>query len=394
MVEANRWILPDGVEDIFPERARSVERMRRRLLDLYECWGYDLVIPPMLEYTESLLTAAGEDLDLMTFRVTDQSSGRMMGIRADITPQTARMDAHSLAVDGPSRLCYAGTVLHTRARDPLSSRTPISIGVELFGERCLQADLEVISLFLESLKVAEVGRVCLDLGHVDICRGLLREAHLDAERERQFFALLQHKAVRDIQQWISTHIKDTRLAQWLMLLPTLMGGTDVLDRAQDQLRGAPCEVLAALKLLREVATAVSQNEVDVYFDLSEMPGYHYHTGLVFGAYARGYGKTLGNGGRYDHIGEAFGRSRPATGFAFDLYALVSQGTIDSGGVKGICFIDSGDREIFTEAERLRAAGERVVQLFAEHQVDYYQINCDRKLLRRKGRVVIKQLCEI
>ena len=194
MKNVDRWLLPDGVDEVLPEQALVVERLRRELLDLYHRWGYDLVIPPMVEFTESLLSGSGSDLDLMTFRVTDQVSGRMMGIRADITPQTARMDAHSLRREGPNRLCYAGTVLHTRPRGPLESRTPISLGVELFGEATLSADIEVIELFLQTLKSSGVDNVHLDLGHVDIFRGILAVANLDSDQESQLFELLQRKA--------------------------------------------------------------------------------------------------------------------------------------------------------------------------------------------------------
>ena len=213
MTIADRWLLPDGVDEVLPERAQVVEYLRRQLLDLYHNWGYDLVIPPMVEFTDSLLSGSGSDLDLMTFRITDQLSGRMMGIRADITPQAARMDAHSLRREGPSRLCYAGTVLHTRPRGPLESRTPISLGVELFGEATMAADIEVIELFLQSLKTSGVVNVHLDLGHVDIFRGLLADADLNSDLESELFELLQRKASRELSQWIESNISEERLAQ-------------------------------------------------------------------------------------------------------------------------------------------------------------------------------------
>lgn len=391
MTIKNHWILPDGVEDVLPIRARSIEYMRRQLLDLYHSWGYDLVIPPMLEFTDSLLGAAGDDLDLLTFRLTDQVSGRMMGVRADITPQTARIDASSLAVGGPSRMCYAGTVLHTRARDALSSRTPISIGVELFGETSLQADIEVISLFLKSLQIVCVDAVCLDLGHVDICRGLLDAAQLSAAQEAEFIALLQRKAVGEIEHWVATNIVDENVAVWLLLLPNLIGGMEVLDRAQRELLGAPSAVMAAIQQLRCAAAEIVDENVTLYFDLGELPGYHYHTGLVFSAYVEGYGKALGNGGRYDQIGEVFGRARPATGFAFDLKSLVNRSSANSESGAGICFDAGSDTQLLLEVERLRANGERVVQIFAGQIADLDELNCDRQLLRSSGDLLITKL---
>jgi ATP phosphoribosyltransferase regulatory subunit len=391
MAGVNRWILPDGVEEVLPDRARSVEYNRRRLLDLYHSWGYDLVIPPMLEFTDSLLSAAGQDLDLLTFRLTDQISGRMMGVRADITPQTARIDAHSLAMEGPTRLCYAGTVLHTRSRDPLSSRTPISIGVELFGEASVEADIEVISLFLKSLKVAAVGAVCLDLGHVDICRGLLNEAQLSEYQASQFSALLQRKAMGEIECWVDHNIVDKKLASWLLLLPHLIGGVEVLDRAERELVDAPAKVMAAIQQLRAVAVGIADEDVTLYFDLGEMPGYHYHTGLVFSAYVRGHGKALGNGGRYDYIGEVFGRARPATGFAFDLKALINLGSIDAKLGAGIYFTADNDAHLWDEVERLRDLGERVVQIFSGQLTNLQEINCDRKLVKGRAGWVVKHV---
>ena len=266
MTIADRWLLPDGVDEVLPERAQGVEYLRRQLLDLYNNWGYDLVIPPMVEFTDSLLSGSGSDLDLMTFRITDQLSGRMMGIRADITPQVARMDAHSLRREGPSRLCYAGTVLHTRPRGPLESRTPISVGVELFGEATLAADIEVIELFLQSLKTAGVENVHLDLGHVDIFRGLLADAGLSADSESELFDLVQRKATRELGQWIESNIRDPQLAGWLTVLPSLTGSIEVLAAASEKLAGAPTAVLAAIAQLEEIVARIANRNVTIYLD--------------------------------------------------------------------------------------------------------------------------------
>jgi ATP phosphoribosyltransferase regulatory subunit len=384
-------MLPDGVDEVLPEQAQDVEYLRRQLLDLYHNWGYDLVIPPMVEFTESLLSGSGSDLDLMTFRITDQLSGRMMGIRADITPQTARMDAHSLRREGPSRLCYAGTVLHTRPRGPLESRTPISVGVELFGEATLAADIEVIELFLQTLKTCGVSAVHLDLGHVDIYRGLLAEASLDKALEAEFFELLQRKALAELARWVDRNIKDKKLASWLTRLPSLTGGVEVLAAAKSALAGAPASVLEAVEQLGKIVSALTDADVSIYLDLGEMPGYHYHTGVVFAAYVQGYGKALGNGGRYDHVGEAFGRARPATGFAFDLKSLVSQGRRHRDQVGGIFAVASDDPEMHKQVALLRSQGNRVVQGFAGQAVNLKELNCDRQLVEQDGQYLIKKL---
>ncbi|MDG0970689.1 MAG: ATP phosphoribosyltransferase regulatory subunit [Porticoccaceae bacterium] len=391
MKNVDRWLLPDGVDEVLPEQAQVVEHLRRQLLDLYHNWGYDLVIPPMVEFTESLLSGSGSDLDLMTFRVTDQISGRMMGIRADITPQTARMDAHSLRRNGPSRLCYAGTVLHTRPRGPLESRTPISLGVELFGEATLSADIEVIELFLQTLETSGVNNVHLDLGHVDICRGLLAIANLDNHQESQLFELLQRKASGELAQWIGENVKDSKLAGWLNVLPTLAGNAEVLESAKRALAGAPDAVLAAIEQLEQVVAAIPKDRATIYLDLGELPGYHYHTGIVFAGYVQGFGKALGHGGRYDHVGEAFGRARPATGFAFNLKSLVTQGNTGFGAQSGIFVPFTTDTKVLQQIALLRGEGNRVVQGFAGQTVKHDEMKCDRELVLKDGQYVIQKL---
>lgn len=391
MTNIDSWLLPDGIDDVLPEQAQLVESARRKLLDLYANWGYDLVIPPMVEFTESLLSGSGSDLDLMTFRVTDQISGRMMGIRADITPQTARMDAHSLSRQGPNRLCYAGTVLQTRPRGPLESRTPISLGVELFGEPSLKADIEVIELFLKTLEVANVDSVHLDLGHVDIFRGLLADANLNPDQESLLFELLQRKAVAEIKDWVEENITDPTLKEWLNLLPTLSGDSSILQKAKIGLQGAPKTVIDALDQLEQVSSALSDKNITIYLDLGELPGFHYHTGIVFAAYVPGHGKALGNGGRYDHVGESFGRSRPATGFAFDLKSLVEKGRFESQAKAGI-YVSA---DLYPDCQEIvaeyREQGQRVVQGFVGQEVNAQEINCDRQLVKQGKEYLIVKL---
>lgn len=393
MTVADRWLLPDGVEEILPNQAFKVERLRRRVLDLYHGWGYDLVIPPLVEFTDSLLSGTGSDLDLMTFKVTDQISGRMMGIRADITPQTSRMDAHSLRRNGPSRLCYAGTVLYTKPRYPLASRSPIQVGVELYGEAGLSADIEVISLMVETLRLAGLEKLQLDLGHVGVYGNLLEEAGLSKDQEAALFDLLQRKSVPELDVWVADNIRDTAIATMIRALVDLAGDASVLDRARELFAEAPAEVELALDELQAVVDAlkVSSPDAELYLDLSELRGYHYHTGVVFAAYAPGAGQAIGNGGRYDHVGEAFGRSRPATGFNMSLQALVQlSNSMDHipSGVFAPAVEDESTSQQKVIAE-LRKNGERVVCGFPGQQPNYEELHCDRQLLLVGGEFQIK-----
>jgi ATP phosphoribosyltransferase regulatory subunit len=385
------WLLPDGIDEVLPEQARFIEKSRRELLDLYNCWGYDLVIPPMVEFSESLLSGFGSDLDLVTFKLTDQLSGRMMGIRADITPQAARIDAHSLNRQGPSRLCYAGTVLQTKPRAPLESRTPISIGVELFGEAGIGADIEVIELFLKTLETAGIDEVHLDIGHVDILRGLLVGSKLSNVQETELFELLQRKANAELDTWIAENITDAKLAGWLKSLPALSGSVDVLAEARSRLAGAPEPVIAALDQLDKIVDALSNQSVTIYLDLGDLAGYRYHTGIVFAAYKQGYGKALGNGGRYDNIGEAFGRARTATGFAFDLKSLVANGTTEQQDLLGIYVPSTTDTQCDDMVSQLREQGERVVQGFDGQVPNFKEINCDRQLVKKGDQYQIEKI---
>jgi ATP phosphoribosyltransferase regulatory subunit len=325
MTVADRWLLPEGVEELLPAQAQQAESMRRRLLDLYRSWGYELVIPPLIEFTDSLLIGMGSDVDLNSFKVTDQLSGRLMAIRPDITAQAARIDAHSIRSDQPTRLCYAGSVLHAKPKSLMASRSPIQLGAELYGEGSVAADIEVISLMLETLSSVGVANVTLELGHVGIFRSLAADAGLTAEQENELFEVLQRKAVGEINAVIDKYIDDAELAAQMSAFSQLYGDISVLAKAEAVLANAGSEVASAIKQLRDVAEKIQQRhgDLNLYFDLSELRGYHYHTGLVFGAYASGCGYAVANGGRYDDIGKVFGRARPATGFTTELKSLLN-----------------------------------------------------------------------
>lgn len=381
MTTADRWLLPDGVEELLPGRAARAEQLRRRLLDLYDSWGYQLVMPPLLEFTDSLLVGLGSDVDLLTFKVTDQLTGRTLGIRADITPQVARIDAHSLHGEGPVRLCYAGSVLHTRPKSVLASRSPIQIGAELYGDGGLASDSEVVLLMLETLRVAGLDRITLDLGHVGIYRAVIACAGLSGDAEAQLFDALQRKATGEIVAAV-TSVADAKVRQWLLALAELQGDVTTLTRARELLAGAPSPVFDAIDELQAVAALVQARmpQVALYFDLAELRGYHYHTGLVFAALVPGWGQAVANGGRYDHVGEVFGRARPATGFSTDLKSLIALAAegADSNEYGAVLAPASDDVELWRVVQTLRADGERVINALPGQPAP---VGCDRELVR-------------
>lgn len=381
MTYADRWLLPDGVEEILPGEARPIELLRRRLLELYRTWGYDLVIPPLLEFTDSLLIGLGRDVDLLTFKVIDQLTGRTLGIRADITPQTARIDAHSIKRDGANRLCYAGHVVHTTPKNPLATRTPIQAGVEFYGEPGLAADIEVISLLLESLRAAGLPRLHMDLGHVGIYRALMARLELAEADKQRFFDMLQRKAITEIRLWVEQFITDEVMASVLLALPNLAGGRDILQQARHLFMPLSVEAAAAVDELQTVADRIARcyPEAELYFDLGELRGYHYLTGLVFAAFAPGYGNPIASGGRYDHIGEVFGRSRPATGFAVDITALSKLGYLAEESVGLIGAVSDDSDAQWQAISELRAAGHRVV--YAGSAAELKNLGCDQQLIK-------------
>ena len=388
MVQNERWLLPEGIDEVLPPDSLRLERMRRELLDLYHCWGYDLVVPPFIEYLESLLTGTGSDLDLQTFKLTDQVTGRMLGIRADITPQAARIDAHKLRREAPVRLCYIGTILHTRADEFAGSRSPLQIGVELYGHAGIESDVEVLQLMMETLHVAGVTSAYLDLGHVGIFRGLARQANLDDFQERALFAALQRKAVPEVESLLATFGVPPKPARMLAALAEL-SGDDALARASMVLADADRPVLDALTELAGVARSVERHlpGVPVHFDLSELRGYHYHSGVVFAAFAPGLGKEIALGGRYDNIGKVFGRARPATGFSADLKTLLNVGSAsgapaDSGS--GISAPWSEDPALVQVIRELRAQGKRVVCGLPGQAGGAKELGCDKELARVAG----------
>ena len=389
-----RWLLPEGIEELLPPRAARLEQLRRRLLDLFARWGYELVNPPLVDYLDSLLTGTGNDLDLQTFKFTDQMSGRQLGVRADITPQVSRIDAHRLTGrEGPVRLCYEGTVLHTHGDGLGGSRSFSQIGAELYGHGGVESDAEMLCLMLETLDAAEVGEVYVDLGHVGIFRALAQEAKLSAEQEARLFDALQRKAAPEI---------DAALAEWDLSesarrhfaeLVWLNGGAEILAQARDSLAAGSEAVATALVQLMQVAERVTRRRpaMQLHFDLAELRGYHYHTGLVFAAYQPGQGRAIAQGGRYDDIGQVFGRARPATGFSADLRALLALSQAVPSGNGGIFAPAADDADLQEKVEALRAAGNRVVCALPGQKGGAFEAGCDQMLVLENGQWKIQPI---
>lgn len=320
------WILPEGIEETLPPAAVQLESIRRELLDLYRAWGYELVIPPLIEYLESLLTGTGSELDLETFKLTDQLNGRLMGVRADITPQVARIEAHRLNRQIPVRLCYLARVLRTRPQGQGGTRSPMQVGVELYGHAGSDSDIEIIHLMLETLAICGIERIHIDLGHVGIFRCLVELASIPHEVEISLFELLQRKAITEMSECLEQHDVNQTYRQLFLDLAALNGNHEVLAQARDRFSAVDPRIDKALDYLEAVAEAIGNKaNVELCFDLGELSGYHYHSGLVYAAYAPGQGRELARGGRYDGIGKAFGRARPATGFSAVLESLLEVG---------------------------------------------------------------------
>ncbi len=374
------WLLPEYVEDILPAEAARIERLRRTILDLFAVHGYQLLMPPLLEYVDSLLTGTGHDLDLRTFKLVDQLSGRMLGVRADITPQVARIDAHLLNRSGVTRLCYAGSVLHTVPSELNRTREPLQIGAEVYGHKGVESDIEVQRLMMQAMAASGISEAHLDLGHVAIFRTLVRRAKIGGAQESELFRAMQLKDVPALRALTKKLDNTTREA--LAALPDLYGGREVLAAAAKRLPGYP-EIRNALKDLKRLSDALS-DVAKIRFDLAELRGYHYHSGVVFAAYAQGWSNALARGGRYDEVGKAFGRARAATGFSMDLRELAS--ARPNGGAKPgvLAPYKPNDAALQKRIAALRARGEIVIVDLPGHAGTRRELGCNRALVRRAG----------
>ncbi len=382
------WALPDGISEALPDEAEALEQLRRRLLDLFATWGYRLVMPPLVEFMESLRTGHGSNLDVQTFKLTDQLSGRMMGLRADMTPQVARIDAHKLKTEQPNRLCYIGSVLRTRSFHRDGSRSPLQVGAELFGHAGQDSDFEIISLLLETLQECQVAELVLDIGHVGIFRTLAREAGMNAQQEDTFYDMLVRKSLPEIDTWLENASLPADISNYLRQLPRLNGAASILDQALELFADAHIDIRNALNYLRTLVQRIAASfpACRIHVDLAELSGYDYHTGIVYGIYTPGMGREIARGGRYDGIGEAFGRTRPATGFSTDLrtlarFALHSQQSPATESIFAPATQNSALEQLIRE---LRSQGKRVVRALDGQTDTPTALGCKQQISQQDG----------
>ena len=380
-----RWLLPEAIEDILPNEAARIEALRRRMLDGFRGHGYEMVTPPLLEYVESLLTDGAHDLDLRTFKLVDQLSGRTLGIRADITPQVARIDAHLLNRAGVTRLCYCANVLHTRSDSLTATREPLQIGAEVYGHAGIEADIEIIRLLAATLALADLSAARIDLGHVGIFRALVNRADLDDDQVEMLFDALQAKDMPTLNSLTESVSEPVRSA--LRVLPDCYGGSEVLDKVLAIVKD-DAEVAAAVADLRQLAAALAG--LPISFDLADLRGYHYHSGVVFAAYCARHPNAIALGGRYDNMGKAFGRARPATGFSMDLREVVRLSANGAEAGKILAPL-SDDTALQEEIIRLRAAGEAVAVALPGHDDSWREAGCDRRLVKRDAKWILEAL---
>lgn len=383
----NRWLLPDGVDELLPEHARATEMLRRKLLDLAGGWGYELVIPSLIEFTESLLIGHDHELDVKTFRVTDRISGRMLGIRADITPQVARIDAHSLKSKGVSRLCYAGSVLHTLPKHAQASRSPIQLGAELYGVEGVEGDIEIVSLMLDMLTSTGVKDITLDLGHVGLFNALVNYAQLSYAGAEYLQTVLQTKSHHEISECILSLGMNEEAASLLWALNNCSGTANELVGLSEAFLPLIPDTESVFQDVQCVVSVINERYPDViiHVDLAEPRGFHYYTGLVFSALSTELGEPVANGGRYDDIGAVFGRARAATGFNTDLKPLLKVVNVIESKPPLAIFVEADiEPFLWAEIKQLRQQGEVVIVGLCNEHFERYADRCDRELILNEG----------
>jgi ATP phosphoribosyltransferase regulatory subunit len=385
-----RWVLPDHIEDVLPEEALAQETLRRRLLDMFALYGYQLVVPPLLEFADSLLPELGQDLEAKTFRLSDPLSSRALGVRADITPQVARMDAHLLNRKGVARLCYCAGALHTLPASLTATREPLLLGAELYGHAGLEADIEIVRLLAKSLIVANVKASHIDLGHVGIFKALCDEADLGTEFRETLFGFLQSRDIPGLEHILTSCPEIApAIRKAFMALPELYGDASVLAQARLVLPSS-APILSALDDLERLAASLP--DLPLSIDLADLRGYHYHTGVVFAAYAQGFSTALALGGRYDNIGAPYGRARPATGFSMDLKEIVRRLAPLPPPPSAILAPCETDFALQDQVARLRLSGQSVVHALPGHdEASWIEAGCDRRLVLCDGQWVIESL---
>ncbi|MEJ1127253.1 ATP phosphoribosyltransferase regulatory subunit [Variovorax sp. CCNWLW225] len=383
------WVLPDHIADVLPSEARHIEELRRQLLDTARGYGYELVMPPLLEHLESLLSGTGEALDLQTFKLVDQLSGRSMGLRADTTPQVARIDAHLLNREGVARLCYCGPVLHTRPDRPHATREPLQFGAEIYGHAGLEADTETLLLALDCLQAAGIGNgLIVDLADARIVRALFAGVPVDASVLARVHAALVAKDASELHALTRNFPATSR--DGLRALVQLYGDASVLDEAAKALKGTPA-VSAALAGLKQLADSLQGDSGrQISFDLADLRGYAYYSGMRFGIYVPGAADALVRGGRYDEVGAVFGRNRPAVGFSLDVRELV--GVLPARPLRAAIRAPWSDAAGLRQAiAGLRKAGETVVCVLPGHGSEIDEFHCDRELVEQAGQWQVRAI---
>ena len=386
---SSAWLLPEHIADVLPAEARRIEELRRALLDVARGYGCELVMPPLLEHLESLLTGTGHELDLRTFKLVDQLSGRTLGLRADTTPQAARIDAHLLNRQGVTRLCYCGPVLHTRPAAPHATREPLQFGAETFGHAGLEADLEIIELALDAALEAGLSGLAIDLADARIARGVLEPLRLERGALDEVVAALAAKDAARLAVLAAPYPAEVRGA--LLRLTTLYGDAEVLEAARRELPRAPL-IEAALDDLQRLAAQIGHSHPDVTlgFDLADLRGHDYYTGARFALYMRGASDAVVRGGRYDEVGAVFGRNRPAVGFSMDLKLVAGLTALPPprGAIRAAWGEDAAQR---AAVRRLRRQGETVVCVLPGHEHEAQEFDCDRELVASAGQWVVRAL---
>jgi ATP phosphoribosyltransferase regulatory subunit len=391
--QTNSWILPAGIEEVLPPDAYEIELLCRRMLDQFDRWGYDLVLPPLIEYLDSLLTGTGEDLDLKTFKITDQLSGKMMGIRADMTPQVARIDSNILKHETPTRLCYFGTTLHTRPRAQGGTRSPLQVGAELFGHAGVESDAEILVLMLKTLEITGVSNVHVDIGHMGIYRRLVGLLGITPSQEAIVYSCLQRKATPELRNWMKEWSVAVKLTNAVLLLTELHGDVSVLDEARVAYKPVDDGIVGCIDELGKIAERVTRQSGDasLLFDLADLRGYKYHNGMMFTTYMQGQGQGIAFGGRYDGIGREFGRSRPATGFSADVKLLYDLADRQERPRSAIFAPASNDTALSGVIAELRNRGERVVAGLPGQTGAAVEMQCDRELYQERGQWQVRSV---
>ena len=391
----NKWLLPEGIEEVLPPQAAQLDALCRRIVDQFACWGYELVMPPLIEYLDTLFTGTDEDLELQTFKVIDQLNGKLMGVRADTTPQVARIEVHNLKRNRPSRLCYVGTVLHTLPGGPGGTRSPLQVGAELYGHKGIESDAEILALMLKTLQLAGLRNVHVDIGHVGIMQGLTGSMQLGPDQEARLFGCVQRKATDELKTMLEEWSVTGASAAAMIRLMALEGDAGILDEVRDILRPCGEELCGYVDELDRIAqlTARQVANAPLYFDVTEIQGYHYHTGMTFVAYVPGESAGIAFGGRYDKVCEAFGQQRHATGFSTDAYKLFELTPHSYVPRKAIIAPNSEVPGLYELVDQLREQGEIVIYRLPDGEgvTDPRELDCDREIVLEHGRWQVRNI---